>query len=318
MRSSRLLAILILLQLRGRMSAAELAAEFEVSPRTILRDIDELSAAGVPVYAERGRAGGFQLHDGYQTRLTGFSGDEAQVLMLAGLGAAAADLGVGAEVAASQLKLAASLPPAQGAQARAAAERFLFDPSDWYRSRERPPALSTVAQALWQGRRLRLEYEGWREAAVRSVDPLGVVLKAGVWYLVAASRGRPATYRVSSVLGAEIEDQPCMRPKGFRLETYWRDRVTAFEASLLTGTARLRLSPRGARRLAELNAAAADALKAASPVEGVVEADIPIESLDQVMTLCLRLGADVEALAPQDLRRRLAEEGARLTRAYGA
>lgn len=311
MRSSRLLAILILLQLRGRMSAAELAAEFEVSPRTILRDIDELSAAGVPVYAERGRTGGFQLHDGYQTRLTGFSSDEAQVLMLAGLGAAAADLGVGAEVAASQLKLAASLPPAQGARVREAAERFLFDPTDWYRSREKPAALATVADALWRGRRLALRYEAWRRTSSVTVDPLGVVLKAGVWYLVAAAKGAPLTYRISNILAAEVLDEAARRPRGFRLETYWRERVEAFEASLLTGTVRLRLTPRGARRLADINAAAGAALG------GALEADIPVESLDQAVTMCLRLGADVEALGPPELRQRLAAEGARLAGVYG-
>jgi predicted DNA-binding transcriptional regulator YafY len=124
MQASRLLATMILLQLRGRMSAAELAAEFEVSIRTVHRDIDRLSAAGIPVYAERGRDGGFQLHDGYRTSLTGLTDDEARFILLTGLGTVGADLGIASEIGAAQLKLAASLPPSVGTRAKASLNAF--------------------------------------------------------------------------------------------------------------------------------------------------------------------------------------------------
>jgi predicted DNA-binding transcriptional regulator YafY len=317
MRNSRLLAILILLQLRGRLSASDLAAEFEVSVRTIHRDIDQLSSAGVPVYAERGRDGGFQLMDGYQTKLTGLSGEEAQFVMLGGLGAVAADLGVAPELASAQMKLAASLPPAQGARAQFVEERFLFDPNDWYRARERPEYLALAAHALWQEKRLKIDYDSWEKRAIRILDPLGLVLKSGTWYLVAASRGGLRTYRVSSILSATVQDAPCQRPKGFRLDDYWTKQVRDFEASLLTDTARVRLTAQGVRRLCELSAAAANALSnvPAGP-DGHVEADIPVEGINPAAALFLRLGDEVEILSPPPLRQRLYEIGARLVGRY--
>jgi predicted DNA-binding transcriptional regulator YafY len=161
MQASRLLATMILLQLRGRMSAAELAAEFEVSIRTVHRDIDRLSAAGIPVYAERGREGGFRLHDGYRTSLTGLTEDEARFILLTGLGTVGADLGIASEIGAAQLKLAASLPPSVGTRAKAFSERFLFDPGEWYRRRELPHHLRLVAEAVWNETRLQVRYESW-------------------------------------------------------------------------------------------------------------------------------------------------------------
>jgi predicted DNA-binding transcriptional regulator YafY len=318
MRASRLLAILILLQVRGRMSASDLSKEFEVSVRTIHRDIDQLSAAGIPVYAERGRDGGFKLQDEYQTRLTGFSGEEAQYLLLAGLGAVAADLGVAQELAAVELKLAASLPPAQGARAKHFAERFLFDPTDWYRGRERPIYLATAAQALWQERCLLMTYESWEKQVERFVDPLGIVLKSGAWYLVAASRGNVRTYRVSNIKRAIVDVTTCVRPKRFRLKAYWHKSVAEFEASLLKGFAKIRVTQRGVERLSEISAAAADALQVAKSTQnGFIEATVPIESIDHAAIQFLRLGNDVEVLSPERLRNKLASEGARLLALYG-
>src|SRR5512143_1952796 len=221
MRASRLLSLLILLQMRGRMSAEALAAEFEVSVRTIYRDVDQLSAAGVPVYAERGRNGGFALLDGYRTRLTGFTPAEAEALLLAGVGPAAADLGVGAEAAAAQLKLLASLPPDSGASAQRVAARFHLDPVNWYRRVEASEILPAVANAVWGERRIRVRYESWRDLVDRDLDPLGLVLKAGVWYLVAAVKGQARTYRVSNIRALEVLSAKAQRPARFDLARYW-------------------------------------------------------------------------------------------------
>jgi predicted DNA-binding transcriptional regulator YafY len=195
MQASRLLSILMLLQSRGRMSARALADALEASVRTVYRDVDQLSAAGVPVYAERGRQGGFQLRDGWRTQLTGLTTREAQTLFMAGLPGPASELGLGDALASAQLKLLAALPAQWQDDARRVGSRFHLDPIDWYRSA--PPAdhLRAVADAVWTQHRLRIRYESWTRSAQREIDPLGLVLKAGVWYLVAAQRGEPFACR---------------------------------------------------------------------------------------------------------------------------
>jgi predicted DNA-binding transcriptional regulator YafY len=308
MRASRLLSILILLQMRGRLSAEQLAAEFEVSVRTIYRDIDELSAAGVPVYAERGRSGGFALHEGYRTQLTGLTAAEAGALLLAG--APAADLGLGPDAAQAQLKLLASMPPEHGARASRVAQRFHLDPAGWY-ARPSPPAhLSTIAEAVWSGRRLRLEYESWKDVVAREVDPLGLVLKGGHWYLVAAVKGQPRTYRISNVRTVVLRDAPARRPRAFDLARYWQAWAADFEARLLSMRAVVKLSPEGLRLLRDLSPAAFEAAATSVPCRpaGWVRADIPLEGGDHGLRQLLQLGGEVEVLEPESLREALRAE----------
>ena len=321
MRASRLLSILILLQMRGRMSAEALAAEFEVSVRTIYRDVDQLSAAGVPVYAERGRAGGFALLDGYRTRLTGFTPAEADALLLSGVGGAAADLGVGADAAAAQLKLLASLPPDSGASAQRVAQRFHLDPLNWYSRAESIEALPALAAAVWSDARLRIRYQSWKDVVTRDADPLGLVLKAGVWYLVAAVRGKPRTYRVSNIQHFEPIKGRARRPPRFDLARYWKAWVSAFETRLLAGRATIKLSPTGRWLLREVSAAAWEAVEAAHEScapQGWVRAEIPIENVAQATRQLLRLGAEAEVLAPPALRDAIAAEATRVTKLYRA
>jgi predicted DNA-binding transcriptional regulator YafY len=319
MRASRLLSLLILLQLRGRMSAEALAAEFEVSVRTIYRDIDQLSAAGVPVYAERGRNGGFALHDGYRTRLTGFTPAEAEALLLAGMGPAAADLGVGAEAAAAQLKLLASLPPDTGASAQRVAQRFHLDPVNWYSRAEASEILPAVANAVWGERRIRVRYESWRDLVDRELDPLGLVLKAGVWYLVAAVKGQARTYRVSNIQALEVLSAKGERPARFDLARYWASWSRDFEARMFSARALVKLSPLGRRILRDVSPVASEAAEAQhSPAKpaGWVKAQIPIESVALAARQLLRLGAEVEVLAPLTLRAAIAREAANVTALY--
>jgi predicted DNA-binding transcriptional regulator YafY len=199
MRASRLLSLQMLLETRGRMSARELAQLLEVSPRTLYRDVDQLAAAGVPIYSERGRSGGFQLIDGWKTTLTGFTASEAQAVFMAGLAGPAAQLGLGREVSDAQLKLAASLPAQQRGDARRVAERFHLDTLDWYREAETVPQLTAIAAAVWSENQVTIRYESWNAVVRRTVHPLGLVLKAGAWYLVAARDGIARTYRVSKI-----------------------------------------------------------------------------------------------------------------------
>lgn len=311
MRASRLLSILILLQMRGRLSAEALAAEFEVSVRTIYRDIDQLSAAGVPVYAERGRAGGFALMDGYRTKLTGFTAAEADALVLAHVGGAASDLGIGAEAAAAQLKLLASLPPDAGASAQRVAQRFHLDPANWYTRPETLDLLPKVAEAVWREKRVRVRYESWKDVVTRELDPLGLVLKGGVWYLVAASKKQARTYRVSNILELDLLEKPARSPRRFDLARFWRAWVKDFEQRLLSARAEIKLSPLGVRLLRDISAAAAEAVAAKStPCKpaGWVRAEIPVESAEQAVRQLLRLGAEAEVLGPPALRAAIAAE----------
>lgn len=319
MRASRLLSILIALQMRGRLSAETLAAEFEVSVRTIYRDVDHLSAAGIPIYAERGRSGGFALHEGYRTKLTGFTPGEAEVLLLAGVGPAAADLGVGAEAMAAQLKLLASLPPDSGASAQRVAQRFHLDPANWYSRVEPIAILPALAAAVWRARRIRVQYESWKDTVTRDLDPLGLVLKAGVWYLVAAVKGKPRTYRVSNIQTFETSDIPAARPPRFNLARYWAQATRDFEARLMNARAIVRLSPEGQRRLRDVSPAAAEAVagkfQACRPA-GWVRAEIPIEGVSHATGQLLHLGAEVEVLEPAELRDAVAKEARRVAKLY--
>lgn len=319
MRASRLLSILILLQMRGRLSAEALAREFEVSVRTIYRDVDQLSAAGVPVYAERGRAGGFALLDGYRTKLTGFTPAEAEALLLAGVGTAAGDLGVGADAAAAQLKLLASLPADSGASAQRVAQRFHLDPVNWYRRAEAPELLPKLAAAVWRDRRIKINYESWKDTVTRELDPLGLVLKAGTWYLVAASEGAPRMYRVSNIKNLATLESPTRRPARFDLARYWTDAAKEFETRLLKDRAAVKLSPKGRRLLWDILPAAAEAVEAAHRAckpEGWIKAEIPIEALGTATRQLLYLGADLEVLTPLPLRTALAEEAQKIATLY--
>lgn len=319
MRASRLLSILILLQMRGRLSAEALAQEFEVSVRTIYRDVDQLSAAGVPIYAERGRNGGFALLDGYRTKLTGFTPAEADALLLAGASGAAADLGLGADLAQAQLKLLASLPTESGQSAQRVAARFHLDPMSWYARAEPADLLPALATAVWTEKRIRVRYESWKGEVTRELEPLGLVLKGGVWYLVAAVKSAPRTYRVSNILKLEPLEAGFTRLRRFDLARYWAERSRDFEKQLLRERATIKVSPAGRKLLRETMAAASEALEAVHKPcrpEGWVKADVPIETSAMAARQFLRLGADVEVLAPATLRSAIAEESRRVAAFY--
>jgi len=319
MRASRLVSILLLLQARGRMTAQTLADEFEVSVRTIYRDIDDLSASGVPVYADRGRDGGFQLLEGYTTRLTGMTPAEAESLFLSGLEGPAAELGLGESTAAARLKLLAALPSARRADASRVATRFHLDPIDWYRAASDLAFLPQLAAAVWGAERIRVRYESWNAAADRTLSPLCLVLKAGTWYLVAIGSSVPRTYRVDAIRALEGTGESFERPANFDLAAHWTASVRAFEASLYQGTATIRLSPLGMERLPVLAAAAIEmARRTASPpgADGWMQAEIPIETIDHAVRELLKLGIEVEVLAPSELRNAMRDTAATLTARY--
>lgn len=322
MRASRLLSILLLLQTRGRLTAETLAAEFEVSVRTIYRDIDQLSAAGAPVYADRGRSGGFQLLDGYRTRLTGLTDAEAETLFLGGLAGPAAQMGFSQAVNTMQLKLLAALPPERQAAAERLAGRFHLDPVGWYQSSDDAGLLPAIAQTVWTSRRVVVRYESWKGPVTRTLEPLGLILKAGFWYLSArpaeGARREPRTYRVSNILDLSVTEETFERPDDFDLALWWAETSRRFEAALFTEEAVLRLSREGLKRLGRLGGEQARIAAGAgeAPGDGPFEVAIPIESIDHAARDLLRLGSEAEVLAPEALRAAMADTAARLAALY--
>lgn len=311
MRASRLLNMLMLLQVRRRMPAAALAAEFEVSVRTIYRDVDALSAAGVPIYAEQGRNGGIALHEGYRSRLAALTPAEAEALALSGLQGAARDLGIGAEAAAAQMKMLASLPPDSGASAGRLAQRFHLDPLPWYHRAETIECLPTLANAVWREKRIRIIYESWKGEVRRTLDPLGLVQKGGVWYLVAAAQKSIRAYRASGIRGLDVSDVCFRRPLRFDLPRFWSNWVCDFEARLMRDRASVRISEEGMRILRAVAPAAAEIATATvrpDATPGWKVAELPIESIDYSARQLLRLGVEVEVLAPAALRKAVADE----------
>lgn len=254
MRASRLLSILILLQLRARLTAEQLAAEFEVSVRTIYRDIDALSAAGVPVYGDKGPGGGFALLDGYKTKLTGLDGPETEAMLMIGMPGQADALGMGAAAARARGKLLAALSPEGSALADRIAGRFYIDPADWYRTATPVTWLPMIARAVIDQQRLNIRYESWKAVRDRVIDPMGLVQKGANWYLVGRIDGDYRTYRVDAIKKMTLETVSFERPAAFDLAKHWASQLKRFEDKLRPETARLRLSGEGRRRVSELGA----------------------------------------------------------------
>jgi predicted DNA-binding transcriptional regulator YafY len=308
MLASRLLSLLMLLQARGRMSAPALARQLEVSVRTVYRDIDSLSAAGVPVYGDAGRNGGYQLRDGWRTQLTGLTAGEARALFLAGLPGPAKALGMGEAAASAHLKLVAALPGDWQADAERVGSRFHLDPVDWFRDAAPADHLRDVAHAVWNEQRLRLRYESWTEVAEREIEPLGLVLKAGAWYVV-GRRGRIArTYKLSNMHDVQVLKQRFKRPRTFDLAAYWADATQRFEEGVYRDFATLRASAAGLKRLKAFSPVVAQAVQrnaAAPDASGRVMVTVPIESIEHAAREMLRLGAEAEVIEPRALRERL-------------
>ena len=307
MRASRLVQLRLFLQARGRTTASVLARELEVSERTIHRDVDALSAAGVPIYAERGPHGGIQLIDGYRTRLTGLTGPEAEALFLSGLPGPAAELGLGTVMAAARLKVLAALPSELRARASRLVERFHLDAAGWFRASEDVPQLAALAEAVWGSRRVAISYRRGDRAVERTIEPLGLVLKAGIWYLVAGADGQIRTYRVSRVERASTTDEPMTRPPDFDLAAYWADSISAYERESPRVAVTIRIDPAVIEVLAEAIGGqavrGAETLPAHDP-DGWLHLRVTADWPDEVPGRLIGLGGRAEILDPPEIRQR--------------
>jgi predicted DNA-binding transcriptional regulator YafY len=311
---------MMLLQAKGRMSAEALSQELEVSVRTVYRDIDQLSAAGVPVYADIGRNGGFALLDGWRTRLTGLTAPEARALFLSGLPGPATELGLGDEVAQAELKLLAALPADWQMEATRMSSRFHLDPKGWFSSGPRPEFLKAVAEAVWSERRITIRYDSWTQVSERTVEPLGLVLKGGIWYLVAQRETGMRTYRLSQIQALTPLDEYFQRPPDFDLPKHWRDSTASFEREIYVNVARVRATRRGVSRLKDISQRVKEEIEAqelAFDDEGFALLNVPIEEETWAAREMTRVGAEVEVLEPATLRERMAEIARRLASFYG-
>lgn len=306
-RASRLVNVLLLLQTRSRMTAAELAAELEVSVRTIYRDVEALAEAGVPIYAERGPHGGVRLVDGYRTRLTGLTAEEAEAVFLSGVPGPAAELGLGTVAAAARLKVMAALPPELRTRAGRVAERFHLDAPGWFRPSERLVHLEPLAGAVWENRRVVVLYRrGERAGDVeRTIDPLGLVLKGGVWYVVGRSEDSLRTYRVSRIVECDVLPDRFERPPDFDLAAYWEESTAAYEQDRERVEIVLRIPIERREALADAveERFLAAAVRLADPSPGHLRLRLAFDWVDEAVVAALRLGGDAEVVEPDWLRR---------------
>jgi predicted DNA-binding transcriptional regulator YafY len=318
MRAERLVALLFTLQSRRSATIAELAAALEVSERTMHRDIAALQATGVPVWTETGRNGGVRLVDGWRTRLDGLTSREAVAIFAMGVPRALAELGLGTAVSAAHAKVSATLPAPLREQAQHVAQRFHLDAPGWFRKEDETAHLAEVARAVWEQRQTRVTYGRGDGTVERVLDPLGLVLKAGVWYLVARTDGSIRTYRVSRITAVEQLDEKFERPTDFDLAGWWQQSSAQFERSLQRVQVRVRLSPVGVRALPSVLDAglATEALEQAGPPgpDGWTEVELRLERPDIAAGQLLGLGVEVEILEPAAVRAAFADAARRMLR----
>ena len=321
MRADRLVSLVLLLRQRGQLSAGTLARELEVSTRTVLRDVEALSAAGVPVYAERGRHGGFALLPGFRTELTGLNHDEALALLTAGSGRGEQAFGLGAALASAMRKVVDALPEGHRVTANDAARRILVDPETDLLSRrlvaeEIPgPIMSEVRRAVLAGHRLRIRYAAVdRTPTWRTVDPIGLVTVRDKGYLLATNAGADRTYRLSRILAAEELPEPAQRPDRVDLDTIWQERSTRFRAGGDVVTVLLRVDP--ARRDELMGTALAVHTEEIDP-DGWLRLEVTFQDARHAEWALWQLSTGAEALAPQSLRTALHDRAAAIAARYG-
>ncbi|TQF69306.1 YafY family transcriptional regulator [Rhodococcus spelaei] len=319
MRSSRLLDLMLRLQGGPGATADRLAAQLGVSVRTVYRDVAALQAAGVPLYTESGPGGGIRLLDGWQSKLSGMTGTETSALMLLGVPGLAEQLGLGDQTAAAEAKLLGAMPLPLRAGAQLWRSRLHVDAPGWFARPTQDPHLAEVARAVLGDRRLRIGYRRGARATARTLDPLGLVAKAGVWYLVAAHRGSVLSFRVSRIHRAEILDATARRPEDFDLAAWWAESAAVFDRSLLRYPCRLRLAPAARRALpAVVGTEAARVTPGPADAEGWVEVDLMLESEEVALHQLTALGGGVEVLAPKSLRAGLHAVGREIARRNSA
>jgi len=322
MRADRLVSLVLLLRQRGRLPAATLARELEVSTRTVLRDIEALSAAGVPVYAERGRHGGFALLPGFQTELTGLNHDEALALLVAGSRRGAQAFGLGSALASAMLKVVDALPESHRDTAAGAVERLLIDPETDLLSRrlvaEEVPdgVVAEVRRAVFAGHKLRIRYAAVDQTPKwRTVDPIGLVTVREQGYLLATRSGADRTYRLSRIMAAEELTEPAQRPDRVDLDRAWQERSARFRSGSDPVTVLARVH---AARREDLVGTALTVRAEAADTDGWLRLEVTFQDPRHAEWALWQLATNAEALAPQWLRTALGKRAAAIAACYEA
>lgn len=309
MRADRLLSIMLLLQVHRRITARELARRLEVSERTVHRDMEALSGAGIPVVAERGAGGGWMLLEEYRTNLTGLNREEIKALFLTRPSRLMADLGLDKASDAALIKLLAALPSVSRSDAEYARQRIYVDMAGWNRSNEPIPWLPTIQEAVWRERKLRFIYQRGSdcEEVERTADPLGLVAKGSVWYLVAAVDGEMRSYRVSRIQEALLSEEPCVRPEGFDLASFWERSSAEFKSSLPRYFATVRADPEIVPRMYFAGRFARIVEVGPPDATGWVKVSLRFDIEEMAAEFVLSFGPRIEALDPETLREKVIE-----------
>jgi len=304
MRADRLLSLMMLLQSRKHMTAEALAGELEVSKRTIYRDIDALSVAGVPVYANGGPGGGYALLDSYRTTLTGLNTNEIQALFMLTIPSPILDLGVSKHIKAAILKLTSSFTDNHKEDASRLRQRLHLDASSWFQIDEPVPLLKTIQEAVWKDSQLLISYRRHGALSERTLSPYGLVAKASIWYLVAATEQGMRVYRVSRIEAAQITQTQFTRPTAFNLAEFWRDWVTHYKTSLPSYPVTLRIGPDLALVLPYMLGSHVRALieQSQPDSDGWRIIKYTFERVEEAQTYVLGMGASVDVITPEELR----------------
>jgi predicted DNA-binding transcriptional regulator YafY len=301
MRADRLLAIVLLIQRDGQLTAAELAAATGVTERTIYRDVQALSLAGVPLYTQPGPRGGIALDAAYRSHLNWFTGPELQALLYTGSAAPLAELGLGQAMDHAVLKLLTLLPERGQREAELMRQRLYLDPSGWYGFGEAHPTLPSLKEAVWKDRRIQATYDNW-EGLQRPVElaPYSLVYKTGRWYLVAAEAGRgPRTYRVSRLSEIDMLTEGFERDTEFDIASYWAEADAAFQARLPRYPATLRVRREALVYFEQMYAGRYEVVEDG---EEWLRLRVEFMVIEEARTSALGLGTDAEVLEPIQLR----------------
>jgi predicted DNA-binding transcriptional regulator YafY len=317
MRADRLISILTFLQNKSRMTAGDLATRLEVSERTIFRDMEALGMAGIPVVADRGVGGGWSLLDSYRTHLTGLNLAEIQALFVNTPQQLLDDLGLRAASELALIKLLGNLPALQRQNAEFIRQRIHIDSSGWKDFNEDISALPAVQEAIWSERKVTLVYRrGDGETVERTLDPLGLVAKGSVWYLIAGVENDFRTYRVSRIDSVTMLAEPVIRPPEFDLATYWRDSTARFTATLPRYPAKMRVKTSMLAWIKSWRFGKIDAISAPD-ADDWVEVTAVFDVIEEACGYILGCGDHIEVLEPAELRVRVIELAQNVVAFYG-